>query len=195
MLKPSLLIISLGTNESFGRNFSKEQFRSQANAFIRLVKEELPGTALLMTTPAESYRRMYKNKKRYYVRNDNIAKVADALINCTKENRIACWDLFSITGGENSCKNWLEAGLFGRDRIHFSQKGYGEQGALLYKALIRSCIHSCLFSTGTEAPAQVPKLRYIHASNEEPSLTERAVMETDVQQSDCENETCGGNVR
>ena len=140
LLKPSLLIVSLGTNESFGRQFGKEQFRLQVDAFIRLAKEELPGTTLLITTPAESYKRAYKNKKRYYVRNDNIAKVADALTSYTREKGIACWDLFSITGGNNSCKNWFEAGMFGRDRIHFSSKGYGEQGVLLYKALIRSCI-------------------------------------------------------
>lgn len=141
LLKPSLLIVSLGTNEAFGRSFSREQFCSQVDAFIRLIKEELPGTALLMTTPAESYRRAYKNKKKYYVRNDNIAKVADALTSYTKENGIAYWDMFSITGGDNSCKKWLEAGMFGRDRIHFSREGYGEQGVLLYKALIRSCIN------------------------------------------------------
>ncbi|MDR2775158.1 MAG: GDSL-type esterase/lipase family protein [Tannerella sp.] len=141
LLKPSLIIVSLGTNEAFGRNFNKEQFCSQIDAFIRIVKEELPETTLLMTTPAESYKRTYKNKKRYYVRNDNIAKVTDAMISYTKENGIAYWDLFSITGGDNSCKKWFDAGMFGRDRIHFSKVGYGEQGILLYKALIRSCIN------------------------------------------------------
>lgn len=140
LLKPSLLIVSLGTNEAFGRTFSREQFLSQVDAFVRLVREELPETVLLITTPAESYRRTYKNKKRYYVRNDNITKVADALTSYTEKNGFACWDLFSITGGNNSCKKWFEAGMFGRDRIHFSREGYGEQGVLLYKALVRSCL-------------------------------------------------------
>ncbi|MDR1380666.1 MAG: GDSL-type esterase/lipase family protein [Tannerella sp.] len=141
LLKPSLLIVSLGTNEAFGRNFNRKQFLSQVDAFIRIVREELPETALLVTTPAESYRRAYKNKKRYYVRNDNIAKVADALTSYAGENGIARWDLFSITGGNNSCKKWFDAGMFGRDRIHFSREGYGEQGVLLYKALVRSCLN------------------------------------------------------
>jgi lysophospholipase L1-like esterase len=141
LLRPSLLIVSLGTNEAFGRNFNKEQFYSQIDAFIRLVKEELPETTLLITTPAESYKRAYKNKKRYYIRNDNISQIADAITAYTREQGIACWDLFSITGGYNSCKNWFDAGMFGRDRIHFSREGYGEQGVLLYKALVRSCIH------------------------------------------------------
>ncbi|MDR0744159.1 MAG: GDSL-type esterase/lipase family protein, partial [Tannerella sp.] len=140
LLRPSLLIVSLGTNEAYGRNFGKAPFYSQMDAFVRLVKEELPETALLITTPAESYKRAYKNKKRYYVRNDNISRIADAITSYTRKQGLACWDLFSITGGSNSCKKWLDAGMFGRDRIHFSREGYGEQGVLLYKALVRSCI-------------------------------------------------------
>jgi lysophospholipase L1-like esterase len=141
LLKPSLLIISLGANESFGRNFKQSVFEGEIDAFVRLVREELPGTTLLLTTPVESYRRIYKNKQRQYVRNENIAKVADAITNYTKKEGIACWDLFTIAGGDNSCKDWHAAKMFGRDRIHFSQNGYNEQGALLYKALIRSCIY------------------------------------------------------
>jgi lysophospholipase L1-like esterase len=183
LLKPSLLIVSLGTNESFGRQFGKEQFRSQVDTFIQFVKEELPGTALLITTPAESYRRAYKNKKRYYLRNDNIAKVADALTSCTRETGIACWDLFSITGGHNSCKNWFDAGMFRRDRIHFSSKGYGQQGVLLYKALIRSCMDSEAMisepeTSGEIAAAEIPteenplKTATEKSSEEEPATEE-----------------------
>lgn len=140
LLNPSLLIVSLGTNESFGRNFKQSVFEEEIEAFVRLVREELPGATLLLTTPAESYRRIYKNKQRQYVRNENIAKVADAITKYTKKEGIACWDLFAIAGGDNSCKDWHAAKLFGRDRIHFSHNGYSEQGVLLYKSLVRSCI-------------------------------------------------------
>lgn len=140
LLNPSLLIVSLGTNESFGRNFSKATFEQQMDSFIRLVREEIPEVTLLITTPAESYKRIYKNKKRQYVRNENIAKIADAISSYAKKENIAYWDLYTISGGTNSCKNWYNAHLFGRDRIHFSRDGYDEQGTLLYKAIIRSCI-------------------------------------------------------
>ena len=139
LLKPSLLIISLGTNESFGRNFSKTAFEAQIDAFIRIIREEIPGVALLITTPAESYRRTYQNKKRIYVRNENVTKVADAITSYAEKNGIACWDLFAISGGNNSCQKWHNAKMFGYDRIHFSITGYEEQGALLYKALMRAC--------------------------------------------------------
>ena len=140
LLKPSLLIISLGTNESFGKNFSKTEFEMQINSFVHLVLEEMPGVTLLITTPAESYKRVYRDKKRYFERNENISKVADVISSYTKKEGIACWDLFSIAGGNNSCKKWFDARLFGRDRIHFSRNGYEEQGMLLYKAIVRSYI-------------------------------------------------------
>ena len=138
LLNPSLLIISLGTNESVVRNFSKVEFEEQVDYLVRLLREEIPGAALLITTPAETYKRVYRNKKRYYERNENIAKIADVLSSYTKKEGLACWDLYSLAGGNNSCKNWYEAKMFGRDRIHFSRNGYEEQGALLYKALVRT---------------------------------------------------------
>ncbi|MDR0572904.1 MAG: GDSL-type esterase/lipase family protein [Tannerella sp.] len=140
LLKPSLLIVSLGTNESFGRNFSKTLFELQVDSFVRLVCEEIPGATLLITTPAETYKRIYKNKKRYYIRNENIAKIADVISSYTEKEGVACWDLYAIAGGDNSCKKWYDANLLRRDRIHFSRDGYDEQGVLLYKAIIRSCI-------------------------------------------------------
>ena len=140
LLKPSLLIISLGTNESFGRNFNQETFELQVHALICLIREELPGTSVLITTPAETYKSIYVNKKRQYVRNENIAKIAEVLSAYTEREMLACWDLYAISGGANSCKKWFDAKMLGRDRIHFSRDGYEEQGILLYKAIARTCV-------------------------------------------------------
>ena len=140
LLKPSLLIVSLGTNESFGRNFNKESFEQQLDLFVRLVREEMPQTTLLISTPAETYKRIYKNKKAQYLRNENIAKIADVISSYTVKEGIACWDLYTITDGDNSCKKWFDAQMLGRDRVHFSRVGYEEQGNLLYKSLVRTCI-------------------------------------------------------
>ena len=142
LLKPSLLIISLGTNESFGRNFNQKSFETQVSSLVRLVRQEIPHTSILITTPIETYKSVYVNKKRQYVRNENFAQVAEAISSYTEKEGLACLDLYNVAGGDNSCKNWYDAKMFGRDRIHFSQEGYIEQGTLLYKAIIRSCISS-----------------------------------------------------
>lgn len=137
-LRPALLIVSLGTNESFGRRFSKTEFASQVEAYITLVKRHMPGTALLLTTPPECYRRVTVNKKRTYVRNDNTEKVAEVIREVAKREGLACWDLFTATGGLNSSKAWQRAGLMRNDRIHFVKEGYFEQGRMLYRAFLNT---------------------------------------------------------
>lgn len=137
-LRPSLVIVSLGTNETFGRRFRSEEFAGQAEAFLRLVRRYMPDACLLLTTPAECYKRVYVAKKRTYVRNENTAGAARALMQVARKEGIACWDLFTATGGAASCRKWRTAGLMGRDRIHFSKEGYQEQGLLLYRALMHA---------------------------------------------------------
>ena len=138
LLKPSLLIISLGTNETFGRRFRSEEFGGQIRAFVSLVKKQMPETAILLTTPPECYKRTYVNKKRTYVRNSNTQLAAKAIVKAAHEEGVACWDLFAATGGKSSCTKWRKEKLMGRDRIHFTKDGYREQGTLLYRALMQS---------------------------------------------------------
>jgi len=137
-LKPSFLIISLGTNETFGRRFNKPEFKEQVSAFVSLVKEVLPNTTLMLTTPAECYKRVTVNKKRTYTRNENVEKAAQVITEVARDKNIACWDLFTATGGKDSNKKWFDNKLMGRDRIHFTKEGYRDQGELLYRALMKN---------------------------------------------------------
>lgn len=136
LLKPDLFIISLGTNESFGSRFIESELRSQIHDFLLMVKKYMPNTALLLTTPPECYKRIRVNKQRTYVRNDNTSKAAAAILKQAKEEGIACWDLFTATGGKDSSKSWYKEGLLGRDRIHFTQVGYQKQADLLFLSLM-----------------------------------------------------------
>lgn len=138
LLNPSLLIISLGTNETFGRRFTGSEFAGQIETFISLVKKQMPHTAILLTTPPECYKRVTVNKKRTYVRNENTERAAKAIVEVAQREGLACWDLFAATGGKSSSAKWHKAGLMGRDRIHFTKEGYQEQGLLLYRALMQT---------------------------------------------------------
>lgn len=134
LLQPALLIITLGTNETVSiRNLTDSLFVADIDQFIQSVKEYLPATAILLTTPAENFRRTSKG----YERNEKIALVANVIKDYAQQNGLACFDLYGMTGGINSCNKWQEAKLLGRDRVHFSVEGYYEQGKLLYKALVR----------------------------------------------------------
>lgn len=138
LLKPSLLIISLGTNETFGRRFTAAEFTAQIKDFITRVKQQMPHTAILLTTPPECYKRVRVNKQRTYVRNENTQRAAKAIVDFARKEGVACWDLFTATGGKNSSRKWQEAGLLARDRVHFTKEGYQQQGTLLFQALMQS---------------------------------------------------------
>jgi len=145
VFEPSLVIVSLGTNEAFGRNFRTDVFESQMNEFVSLIKEYLPYTAILLTTPAESYQRI---RKKGYQRNENYEKVARTISEYARKEGLACFNMYEITGGANSCQKWQQSSLYGRDRIHFTIDGYKEQGKLLYKALIRLKMNKQLVASG-----------------------------------------------
>lgn len=136
LLNPSLLIISLGTNETFGRRFSTTEFSEQIISFLSLVKKYMPKTAIILTTPPECYKRIRVDKKRTYVRNENTERAVKAILKVAEEEGIACWDIFTATGGKGSSKDWFNGKWMGRDRIHFNKDGYIEQGTLLFKALM-----------------------------------------------------------
>lgn len=136
VLKPSLLIISLGTNETFGARFRQQEFAGQINDFLLLIKRYLPHTAIMLTTPPECYKRTRVDGKRVYVRNTNTALAADAIIEKAAQQGIACWDLFAATGGKGSNSKWYSNKLMGADRIHFNKEGYKDQGTLLFYALM-----------------------------------------------------------
>jgi lysophospholipase L1-like esterase len=136
LLNPSLLIISLGTNETFGRRFSTAELSGQIVSFLSLVKKYMPQAAIVLTTPPECYKRVWVNKKRTYVRNENTERAAKAIAAVAAEEGIAYWDMFAATGGKGSSKNWFNGKWMGRDRIHFNKDGYTEQGTLLFNALM-----------------------------------------------------------
>ena len=135
--RPSLLIVSLGTNETFGRRFTAGEFSEQIGSFLALVKEYMPHTAILFTTPPECYKRVVIDRKRRYVRNENTERAARAIVGVTEKEGLACWDLFHATGGRKSSEDWFNGKWMARDRIHFSKEAYHEQGLLQFNALIK----------------------------------------------------------
>ncbi len=138
LLRPSLLIVSLGTNETFGSRFSAEEFAAQVHRFLALVREQLPGTAVLLTTPPECWKASRANRRTTYTRNANTELAAHTLMAVAQEEGVACWDLFTATGGKNSSRQWHANQLMGKDRVHFTREGYEQQGTLLYYALMRA---------------------------------------------------------
>ncbi len=132
VLKPDLVIISMGTNEGYNPGFNSKLFYAHVDSLISSIKRSNPDACFLLTTPGDSFRKTRKGR----VKNPDMMEVRNTLIRYCRNNNIAWWDLYAIMGGYGSMQKWFKAGL-SRDRLHFSGKGYPIQADLLYKAFMK----------------------------------------------------------
>ncbi len=128
-LEPDLIIISLGTNDAYIKNFHTQELYDNIDEFISTLRNEIPEASFLLTTPANSYK---KRKKE----NPNVKTAATIIKQYCTANDVAYWDLYSIMGGNGSMLKWYKNGLAGKDKIHFTRTGYEIQGTLLSQALL-----------------------------------------------------------
>lgn len=138
-LKPELLILSFGTNESHNRRYNASVHYRQMDELTGLLREAMPGVPILFTTPPgsyESFRR--RGRRRTYSVNPRTAVAAETIRRYAESHRLLVWDMYDAVGGrERACENWMEAGLMRPDHIHYFPDGYVLQGELLYQALIK----------------------------------------------------------
>ena len=131
VLKPDLLLISLGTNDAYPLSFQVENFKRQVDTLLTSIRKIHPNACVILTGPGDSYRkRKYKNK--------NMLIAGDILKQYALENNIAYWDWYSIMGGLGSSLKWQKKNLYQPDRLHMTRTGYEIQGDLLYEAILKS---------------------------------------------------------
>ena len=129
-LQPDLVIISLGTNESFDK-MGGAAFKDQLNTFIENVKAKNPDAAILVMTPPPSlFRRKYPNTF--------AADYAKGILGQEVEKNYATWDLYSQMGGLFSVNRNAARGLMSTDRVHYSKDGYEKQGKLFSEAFLNA---------------------------------------------------------
>lgn len=127
-LKPSLVIISLGGNDSFTTKYSAEAIISDLELLLAVIRTHSPASRFLITTPTDAF---FKKT----ATNPNLIQTRNAIIEYCEQNSLGYWDIFGIMGGENSMNTWFEKGLAQKDKIHFSKLGYKLLGYLLAEAL------------------------------------------------------------
>lgn len=129
-----LLIVSLGTNESTFSKYSETMFANDLDAMFLLIKQNLPHTSVIITTPSENY----FLRKNSTINNDRVLFVNRILREKCQEYGFALWDLYKVMGGNGGMLRWKEAGLVNKDCIHYLKKGYQLQGKLLFEAIEKS---------------------------------------------------------
>ena len=132
LIRPDLVIFGLGINDAFPENFSPEVFKKRYHDLVDRILNVNPDCALLFITNNDSFRRV----RRGYAVNRNGAVAEKAFLELGKECKGGVFDLFEIMGGESSMKEWEEALLAKKDKVHFTEKGYVLIGDLLYNAII-----------------------------------------------------------
>ena len=142
-LHPDLVILSFGTNESHNRRYNTRAHYREMDELVRMIRENLPGVPLLMTTPPGSYEstrkrrrhRVYRINPRTFVAVNTIRRFAD-------DNGLAVWNMYDAVGGRRSaCLNWQGAKLMRPDHIHYLADGYVLQGELFYQAILKAYNH------------------------------------------------------
>ncbi len=131
-LTADLVIVSLGTNEAFSAGFDDALFYRHIDSLITSIKKACPNAAVLLTTPADSFRKSRKGR----VRNPDMQRARVTIINYCLQHNLPYWDLYEIMGGYGSMAKWFAAKLSAKDRVHFSGRGYQIQGDLFYNALM-----------------------------------------------------------
>lgn len=128
-LRPDLIIISLGTNETVFSGFEGDAFYREVDRFVHNLERYLPHADILITTPPDAYRaRRYPNPQ--------VREARDQLLGYALNHDLACWNFYDIMGGAQSIAAWYSSGLAQGDRLHLTQPGYELAARLLYQALI-----------------------------------------------------------
>ena len=137
LIRPDLVIFGIGINDAAGKDFDVENFKRNYDGLIRIIKHVNPDCALLFVTNNDSYKYVrVRKKKGHYEVNTNGYLVEKAFLELGKKHNAAVWDQFDVMGGLYSMRNWENAGLAQKDKVHFTSDGYKLIGDLLYNALI-----------------------------------------------------------
>lgn len=129
-LSPDVIVISLGTNESFDK-MGQADYIEKLNLFIDNVKAQNPDACIItMTPPPSQFKRKYPNTF--------AAAYAKAILVQETDMQYASWDLYSLLGGLYGVNKNYSEGLIGADRVHYTGDGYRKQGSLFAEALLNA---------------------------------------------------------
>ena len=134
-IPPDLVIFSLGVNDTHDTNFSKQQFSTNYDSLISLIKIASPNCTFLFTTVTDNY----INRK---TPNKRPIKAQEAMYELMEKHHAAVYDLYAVMGGYKSIYKWYKAGLAAKDKVHFNGRGYTLLSNLMFDAINRSYMYN-----------------------------------------------------
>lgn len=126
-IKPELLIISLGTNDSYIDSLNVPRITKELDDFIKKIHKSTPSTSIILTTAPDT---KYQNR-----RPQRISEINSIIRNqVNTDPSLVLWDLNHIMGGDNSMEEWCKRLYVNSDSLHFNPRGYRLQGELFMHA-------------------------------------------------------------
>ncbi len=144
---PDLIIVSLGTNDSYTTRFLPQVMRTNIEQFLAYVDGELEGEPLIIfTTPPLSYLKKRvrqgtyrtkagKRRARYttqYSLNTATQQASDVILSIAQERGYAAYDLTrsmqTKQSPEASASHYLSQRWLHTDRVHYTREGYARLG-------------------------------------------------------------------
>lgn len=123
ILNPDLIIMSFGTNESFGK-LTASEYIYQVKQFVKKIRMNCgPNVSILVMTPPPS---LFRRKRA----NPFVSDYSLALMEMAD---VPVWDLYSRMGGLDGIRN---SNLISRDNVHYTQRGYETQGFMFCEDFI-----------------------------------------------------------
>jgi len=126
-LKPDMVIVSIGTNDTSEPDFDSATYSSNYAHFIEQIRAINANCAFVLTVPNDSYIR-----SKYH--NENVKLAREVIFKLATKYDCKVWDMYSIMGGATSAKRWKAEGMMRSDMIHFTREGYLLKGDLFYHA-------------------------------------------------------------
>ena len=114
--KPDILLVNLGTNDSYSRVFKQEFFTKNLNKFYERVHRQLPDCQIVFITPFFN-----KNKKdgKWQI-NNNTRLCADVILDFADNHE----NVFVIDNNAEHGMDFIDNGLIRADWVHLTDEGY-----------------------------------------------------------------------
>ena len=127
-LQPDLVIFDLGVNNFFKGPFDYQFVMGCLNQMIAFVRSNCPNASFLIPNSQDIYYKLNNvvNCKEYSMLTRLVAK----------QQKVALYDYFNVSGGHHSMLNWSKDGLSNKDQCHLSGSGYRFKGELLFNGII-----------------------------------------------------------
>lgn len=133
-LHPDLVIFGIGVNDAYTTQFDSTAFQNNYLELVRRIREVNPDCAFIFISNNDTWKRGKKGHYTHIPTGPVVSRVMHRLADLTGG---ACWDQFTVMGGERSMAQWQKKGLAQADRVHFTASGYNLIGDLFYAAFIR----------------------------------------------------------